>query len=295
MFLFIYILIGILLGPSFVKASIPEWIFSVCSFGFLFISGFELDLNELKKDFKLSAKLASGAFLVPFLAGLGFAYLALEKNSWQGLLVVAIALAISALPVVVQILKDLKIYDTREGHIIVAAATICDLIAWVVFTAIIPSESRGSWLFSHLPVFFFFLGVGLSSLINHSEPVVKIYTGLSRLVFGPLFFIGVGMKIHWQESFQWQQFLVVLVVASLTKIAGVFVTAKWARFSTQDSKLMAFVLNARGAMEILFCSIALKLGLIDSTLFTSLTLMAILSSVMASPLVKAFVMPRKSV
>jgi len=295
MFLFIYILIGILMGPSFIKASIPEWIFSACSFGFLFISGFELDLNELKKDFKLSAKLASGAFLVPFIAGLGFAYIALEKNSLQGLLVVAIALAISALPVVVQILKDLKIYETREGHLIVAAATICDLLAWVVFTIIIPSESRGNWILSHLPVLFFFLGVGLSSFINHTEPVVKIYTAMSRLVFGPLFFIGVGMKIHWQESFNLEQFLVVFAVASLTKIAGVFVSAKMAGFNTKDSKLMAFVLNARGAMEILFCAIALKLGLIDATLFTSLTLMAIVSSVMAAPLVNTFVSPRKSV
>lgn len=294
MFLFIYIIIGIFLGPSFVKVALPEWIFSVSSFGFLFIAGFELDLHNLKKDFVLSAKLASGAFFVPLIVGLVFAYVALDKHEVQGVLVFAIALAISALPVVVQILKDLKLYDTRQGHLIIASATLCDLLAWVIFTVIIPSESRSSWILSHLPVLFFFVGVALSGVIIHTEPVVKMYTLASRLVFGPIFFIGVGMKIHWQESFHLEQFLVILLIATLAKIVGVFGTAKSLQFDNKDSVLMAFVLNARGAMEILFCSMALKLGLIDATLFTSLTLMAVLSSVMASPLVRIFVSPRKS-
>lgn len=293
MFLFIYILIGIFLGPSFINAAAPEWLFISCSWGFLFIAGFELDLQSLKEEFSLSARLAAGAFLVPFVVGLGFAFLVLDKTDLQGLMVVALALAISALPVVVQILKDLKIYDSRLGHIIVAAATLCDLLAWIIFTAVIPAEARGTWLLSHLPVFFFFLGVGLSGWVSHTQLVTKINTYASKLFFGPVFFVGVGMKIHWQQNFNLEQCLLILTVASLSKMTGVFVTGRQAGFDKEDASLMAFVLNARGAMEILFCSIALELGFINATLFTSLTLMAVLSSVVASPLVKIFVLPRR--
>ncbi|WP_413287739.1 cation:proton antiporter [Bdellovibrio sp. HCB337] len=293
MFLFIYILIGILLGPSFVKATAPEWLFSLASFGFLFVAGFELDLQSLKKDASIAAKLATGAFLLPFIAGIALAFFALGKSDVQGLLVVAIAFAISALPVVVQILKDLKIYETRQGHIIVAAATICDLLAWVIFTIIIPVEAREKWIMSHLPVFFFFIGVGLSSILKHTDRMIQISTNLGKFVFGPIFFIGVGMKINWQETFDLKQCLLILVVATLSKMLGVFVTARQVGFDKRDSSLLAFVLNARGAMEILFCAIAFKLGLIDATLFTSLIIMAVLSSVIASPLVKIFLSSRK--
>ncbi|HEY8272708.1 MAG TPA: cation:proton antiporter [Pseudobdellovibrionaceae bacterium] len=287
MFLFIYILIGIFLGPSFVNipasqlgTSSLDLLFSLCSFGFLFIAGLELKVEALRKDFLSSAKIAAGAFALPFAVGLIF---------FQGSSVVALALAISALPVVVQILKDLKLYETRQGHLIVASATLCDIFAWLLFTVAIPNDARGSWILSHLPVFFFFLGLGMSRGARRSETLLKIVLGSSRFFFGPVFFIGVGMKIHWQESFDLNQCLTILGVASISKMVGVYLTSRAIKFDHRDATLMAIVLNARGAMEILFCSIALKLGLIDSTLFTSLTLMAVLSSVIASPLVKLFI------
>lgn len=292
MFLFVYILIGVFLGPSFLKVSAPEWLFSVCSFVFLFIAGFELDLQSLKKDFTVSVKMAGGAFLLPFIAGLGFSYLALQKSDFRGLIVVALALAISALPVVVQILRDLKVYGTRQGHVIIAAATICDLLAWLFFMTIIPSESRDTWILSHLPVFFFFLGVGLSGFSSKLPLVTKISKNASKYFFGPIFFIGVGMKVHIFENLDLSQSLWIFLIASFSKMIGVFATARRIGFSKDESSLMAFVLNARGAIEILFCSIALKTGLINATLFTSLVIMAVLSSVIPGPMVRLFVLPR---
>jgi Kef-type K+ transport system membrane component KefB len=286
MFLFIYILIGVFLGPSFANASPPDLLFSISSFGFLFIAGLELNLQDLRKDFSSSAKIALGAFTFPFVVGLVFAYWALDKKDIQSSSVVALALAISALPVVVQILKELKLYETPLGHVIVAAATLCDVFAWLIFTALIPSEARGSWVLSHLPVFFFFLGLGLSNAVARSGILLKAAMWSSKLFFGPIFFIGVGMKIHWQRNFDLNQCIIIFVVAMVSKMAGVYFSSRVLKFNHYNSALMAIVLNARGAMEILFCSIALKLGLIDATLFTSLTLMAVLSSVIASPLVR---------
>lgn len=291
MFLFIYILIGLFLGPSFLQVTLPEIFFSIGAFGFLFVAGLELDLFKLRQEFALSARVASGAFALPFVAGFIYAFFLLGRDA-HGSSVVAVALAISALPVVVQILKDLKIYETRMGHVIVASATLCDVLAWLIFTVMIPGEDRGRWILSHLPVLFFFFGLGISGWVRQRESLHKFTLWSSKLFFGPLFFIGVGMKIHLQKSFDLNQALVIFALATVAKMAGVYWSGRLAKFTRSESKLMAVVLNARGAMEILFCSIALKLGMIDDTLFTSLTLMAVLSSLMAAPLVK--ILQRKS-
>lgn len=285
MFLFIYILIGLCLGPSFLNVTLPEMIFTVGSYGFLFVAGLELDIGRLRKDFKASSRVAVGAFALPFVVGFAYAMGFLGRD-WHGSAVIAVALAISALPVVVQILKDLRIYETTLGHMIVASATICDVWAWLIFTFMLPVEDRGRWISSHLPVLFFFVGLSLSVLAARREWILKGAVGSSKYLFGPMFFIGVGMKIHWQENFDGVQCLSIFALATIAKMAGVYWSARRAAIEVAKARMMAIVLNARGAMEILFCAIALKLGLIDAKLFTSLTVMAVASSLMAAPMVK---------
>jgi Kef-type K+ transport system membrane component KefB len=285
MFLFIYIVVGLCLGPSLLNVSLPESLFTVGSFGFLFVAGLELNVARLREDLSLSVRVAAGAFLVPFVVGFLYAWFALTSD-WHGSAVIAVALAISALPVVVQILKDLGMYGTRWGHTIIAAATLCDITAWLIFTFMLPSADRGRWVVSHLPVAFFFVGLVASSSVARREKLLRGMLVSSRLFFGPLFFIGVGMKIHWQQSFDYTQFALILLLASGTKMLGVYMSARGIAVPRAEAMVLSIVLNARGAMEILFCAIALQLGLIDGRLFTSLTLMAVASSLMAAPLVK---------
>jgi len=285
MFLFLYIFVGLILGPSLLKISVPEEVFTMGAFGFLFFAGLELNIARLRQEFMTSAKVATGAFVLPFLMGLLYAFFFFERSG-QGAFVIAVALAISALPIVVQILRDLGIYDSRLGHVIVAAATLCDVAAWVIFTAMIPNEERSQWVMSHLPVVFFFVGLGLSPMAARSRKVLLWARWGSRYFFGPLFFVGVGAKIHLQENFDLTQCLTVFLFACLGKIAGAYVSGRLTGFVRKEALLMAMVLNARGAMEILFCTIAYKLGMIDGRLFTSLTIMAVASSLVALPVVR---------
>jgi Kef-type K+ transport system membrane component KefB len=283
-FLIAYIVIGLILGPSSLNLPSIDPLFSLCAQGFLLVAGLELSLRDLRKNLRDALKIAVGAFLLPFVVGLLAAPLVTDSPS--GGLILALALSISALPVIVQILKELKIYDLPMGHIIVSIATVCDVVAWMIFIFVIPSESRHSWVKSHLPVLFFFVGLLLSDFVHRFPKVVRALLKLSTWLFAPVFFVSVGMKIHLQESFDLKQFLLVFALAIVSKVIGIYVVAKLARFSNSDSSLMAIVLNARGAMEILYASLALSLGLINATLFTSLVLMAILSSFMAAPLAR---------
>lgn len=281
MLLVIYISIGLVLGPSFLNLSGNEALFSFCAQGFLLVAGLELSIRHLKQHLAGSLKIALGAFLFPFVVGMLAAPLLVGPSS--SAVILALALSISALPVIVQILKDLKIYDTKVGHIAISAATVCDVLAWVIFLGIIPAEHRHAWLKSHGAVLLFFVGLTFSEWIRRFPRIQNVLLKLSQWFFAPVFFISVGMKIEMQNHFSWIQFLAVLILALFSKTAGVYFMARRAKYQKSESMVMAAVLNARGAMEILYASLALSLGMIDETLFTSLVLMAIVSSVIAVP------------
>ncbi|MBC7371545.1 MAG: cation:proton antiporter [Bdellovibrionaceae bacterium] len=281
MLLIIYIAIGLIIGPSSLNLPGNELLFGLCAQGFLLVAGLELSLKHLKTHLPAAAKIALGAFAVPFLVGLLAAPFISENTS--SAVIIALALSISALPVIVQILKDLKIYDTKVGHLIVSAATICDILAWAIFLCVIPAENRHTWIKSHWPILFFFVGIGISGWVHRFPNLLAGLLKVSQWLFAPVFFISVGMKIHFQENFSWEQFLFVLALAIFSKVVGVYGVARWAKHTKSDSFLMAVVLNARGAMEVLYASLALSLGMINETLFTSLVLMAVVSSIMAAP------------
>jgi Kef-type K+ transport system membrane component KefB len=283
-FLIAYIVVGLILGPTSLNLHGNEMFFGVCAQGFLFVAGAELSLRELKKNFLGALKISLGAFLLPFAVGL-MAGPWVTSNPGGGV-ILALALAISAMPVIVQILKELKIYDTRMGHIIISAATVCDILAWLIFIFVVPAENRSTWIKSHWPILFFFIGLLLSDLIQRSPKFTKLLLKSSEWVFAPFFFVGVGMKIHLQENFDVTQFAAVFILAVVSKVVGVYAIARLAKFTNSEASLMAVVLNARGAMEILYATLALSLGMIDATLFASLVLMAVMSSVMAAPIAR---------
>jgi hypothetical protein len=87
------------------------------------------------------------------------------NGGWVGPLFVGTILSISAIPVIARILMDLGLIRTSFGAVVLAAATIDDLIGWALFGIIlsqfgVTGSGAGSW------------GVRL-----------LLFTGLSALIF----------------------------------------------------------------------------------------------------------------
>jgi Kef-type K+ transport system membrane component KefB len=78
--------------------------------------------------------------------------------------------------------------------------------------------------------------------------------------------------------------LVILVVSILAKGGASYLAARWAGQDHRSALGIGALMNARGLMELIVINIGLQRGIITPALFSMLVLMAIVTTVMASPL-----------
>ncbi len=104
----------------------------------MFISGFRVQRRLDREDAYLIGTIILAATGLPFLAG-WLAPRLFEFSPYAGsnggvlplTLVIAIAFSVTSIPVISKIFLDLKIIETRFARIVLAAATIQDLVLWV--------------------------------------------------------------------------------------------------------------------------------------------------------------------
>jgi Kef-type K+ transport system membrane component KefB len=103
-------------------------------------------------------------------------------------------------------------------------------------------------------------------------------------IFAPLFFISIGFKVDFLLNFNFYVVFIVLILAVICKIAGAGLGAIWGGLTTRESLAVGFGMNARGAMEIILALLALQAKLIGEELFVAIVIMAVVTSVMAGPM-----------
>lgn len=113
----------------------------------LFIAGLEVDLRIVFQQGKQALYSSSFGLLIPFAFGFGIPFAFPTFFAGTDILISAFfmgtAMAISALPVIVRILMDLKLFKTKIGMLVVASAMVDDLIGWIVFSIILGMIGKG--------------------------------------------------------------------------------------------------------------------------------------------------------
>ncbi len=110
----------------------------------LFIAGLEVDLHIVFQQGKQAIYSSILGLLIPFFLGFIVPYFFPEffhQPQTEDLLIFALfmgtAMAISALPVIVRIMMDLKLFKTRIGMLVVASAMVDDVIGWMIFSVLL--------------------------------------------------------------------------------------------------------------------------------------------------------------
>ena len=159
---------GLLLGPTVLGHIFPQahdWLFNAFAeegklisiiywFGLIllmFISGFEIQKKFSSDDRKIIGTVLIGATVMPFLAGwvapyiYDFSpYIGPKNNTLALQIVIAIAVAVTSIPVISKIFIDLNILQTRFSKVVLAAATVQDIILWIalaIATGLVSSAS----------------------------------------------------------------------------------------------------------------------------------------------------------
>ncbi|MBB5039930.1 cation:proton antiporter [Prosthecobacter dejongeii] len=128
-------------------------------------------------------------------------------------------------------------------------------------------------------------GVIVKDLMGRIQP-------LAVALLLPLFFTysGLNTKIGLINSwFLWGMCAAVLAAAVLGKWAACTLAARATGISSREAMGIGILMNARGLMELIIINIGLQRGIISEGLFATLVIMAIVTTLMASPIFEYFV------
>ncbi|MBB4804951.1 Kef-type K+ transport system membrane component KefB [Chryseobacterium defluvii] len=157
---------GIVLGPSLVGMYFPEFsafLFPKESLGnlqflsqiglilFMYIVGMELDLSILRKKAQDAIVISHASIIIPFALGIGLSYFIYQEFAPDGVqftsfaLFIAIAMSITAFPVLARIVQERNLQKTKLGTIVITCAAADDITAWCILAAVIAIVKAGSF------------------------------------------------------------------------------------------------------------------------------------------------------
>jgi len=168
------------------------------------------------------------------------------------------------------------IQDRFRGRDILLTFVIVAAFGWGAFTQALHLEPV---------VGAFAIGILFGGLPRLPTDVVYKLESMTLAVFAPIFFAVAGLKVDLGAILEPGLLLialVVIIVATVGKVAGAYIGARW--LSGQDHwSALAYGagLNARGAVEIVIATIGLSLGILTTEMFSIIVLMAVVTSLMA--------------
>ncbi len=128
-----------------------------------------------------------------------------------------------------------------------------------------------------------FVRKGIASeelFLKVSDRMVSITYGF----LGPIFFVSLSFHVTFSIFRDHLLVIIVLVLAATTgKLLGAGLAAYLRKMTLNESAVVAFSMNGRGAVELIIASIGLEFGIIDDTIFSILILMAFITTII-SPL-----------
>jgi Kef-type K+ transport system membrane component KefB len=233
------IIAGLLLGPSlfgwlapdlfarlFPPASLPA-LNALSQIGlvlFMFLVGLHLDLPEVWALRRVAGLAGLLSIAVPFAAGLALARplheFAPSSPMLPFSLFCAVAMSITAFPVLARILADHKLSATRLGHVAIACAAFNDVVAWTLLAGIV-AASR-------------------SAESSMAEPIaiVLIYSAVMWLIVRPL--------LRWVPNELASMLIFVFLSSWVTELAGLhalfgafFAGVIWPRGSVKFEEVSA--------------------------------------------------------
>lgn len=137
----------------------------------------------------------------------------------------------------------------------------------------------------------FILGVAMPRQAEFAERLRHRLEPLVRTLLLPMFFVysGLNTQIGLVNTPKlWAIAGLVLIVAILGKFVACWAAARVNGVSKRESLAIGSLMNARGLMELILLNVGLQAGVITPTTFTIFVLMAIVTTLMATPLFELF-------
>jgi Kef-type K+ transport system membrane component KefB len=137
----------------------------------------------------------------------------------------------------------------------------------------------------------FLAGTALSDELEFRAAVSKQLRNFVTVFFLPIFFTYTGLRTNigtLESPVHWLMLGGVLFVAIFGKLGGCTVAARLGGYNTREALLIGTMMNTRALMELIVINVGRNLGVITDSVFCMLVIMALVTTVMTTPLVMWF-------
>lgn len=105
--------------------------------------------------------------------------------------------------------------------------------------------------------------------------------------FLPIFFTYTGLHTEigsLQTAVHWLLAITLILAAIAGKFLGCSLVARWTGYSWKEASIIGAMMNTRALMGLIVINVGLEQGILDRTLFTMLVLMALVTTIMTTPM-----------
>ena len=178
------------------------------------------------------------------------------------------------------IYKVFKFYDDRHAHtrrIPIIAITLCFAMAFVAEKYFGIADITGAYI----------AGIILCN-VRDAEYIDRRVSINGYMFFAPVFFVSIGLKTDFSsvDSSMIVFSIGFVIVAMLSKIIGCGLVSKCFKYSWIDCLKIGVGMMTRGEVALIITNKGLGLGIIDSSYFTAVILLIIVSSIVTPVLLK---------
>lgn len=293
------IVAGILIGSSLFKNIIlgpnTEFILDLGEIGLIslmFLAGMEVSWRMLNKEKKDAVFVAFFAALVPFLLGF-VVFLALGFSLFASL-TIGICMSITAEATKARVLLELNKLKTKLGSLMMDAGIIDDILGICLF-AFICYWFTGTFVTKELIILFgallaFFVGIFVRKFTGGEGRSISYLEKFLLIFVIPFFFIAMGIHFSLQSLTLSPLFLILIIIIAVTgKILGTLIAKPFTKLRLKQLYLVGWGMNSRGAIELALALIAFRIGLVNISIYSSLVIMALVTTLIFPFFVKRMV------
>ena len=187
-----------------------------------------------------------------------------------------------ARPVMIRLLAPLKNTELSVN-----------VTAWVL-VAVLTSAVITEFIGIHAIFGAFLLG----AIIPHDSHVARSFRqkleDVVSILLLPVFFAYTGTRTQiglLSESSDWWFCFLIILVATVGKFGGTLIASRFTGLDWRTSASLGILMNTRGLMELIVLNIGLDLGVISPTLFAMMVLMALVTTVATTPVLRLLIRP----
>lgn len=138
----------------------------------------------------------------------------------------------------------------------------------------------------------YLLGILATKHLDHKHIAFDGTAAVGYAIFIPIFFVNIGLQAHLSDIAGAPLLIAAItVVAIITKLAGGGLGARIGAMNWRGSLMVGAGMVSRGEVALVLAGAALAAGAIDSTLFSALIVMTLLTTLVTPPLLRVLALP----